>query len=58
MSDKEYVTTRELAAEIRAVRWEQRAIAAVQTLALLGVLGYRLSIPPVTEAVRLVSNIF
>lgn len=49
----EYVTTRELASEIRAVRWEMRAIAATQVGAVLAA-AYKLKLPPVHEAVTAV----
>lgn len=44
-----YVTTRELASELRSMRWEFRFLLAMQSLALLG-LGYKLKVPGV-EAV-------
>jgi hypothetical protein len=43
-----YVTTRELASEIRATRMEFRFLLAMQTLALLG-LGYKLKVPVVEQ---------
>ena len=45
-----YVTTRELASELRSMRWEVRFLLAMQSLALLG-LGYKLRLPGVEAAV-------
>lgn len=42
--DNGYVTTRELASELRSMRWEFRFLLATQSLALIGV-GYKLGLP-------------
>jgi hypothetical protein len=44
-----YVTTRELASELRSMRWEFRCIIAVQSLALIGI-GVKLDVPGVHTA--------
>lgn len=46
-----YVTTRELAAELRSMRWEFRFILALQTIGLLTA-GARLGILPVPPGVE------
>lgn len=48
--DEKYVTTRELASELRSMRWEFRFIIAMQSLALLGV-GWGLNVPGVQAVV-------
>jgi hypothetical protein len=48
--DNSYVTTRELASELRSMRWEFRFLVAMQSLALLGV-GYKLNVPGVEAIV-------
>ena len=45
-----YVTTRELASELRSMRWEFRFLLAMQSLAILGI-GYKLKLPGVAEVV-------
>lgn len=57
MADKNnsgWVTTRELAAELRSMRWEFRALIAP----LYGVIAYKLKIPPVPETVGFILNLF
>lgn len=51
MKEKDqYVTTRDLAAELRAMRWEMRALIAIAGAANLAA-AYKLSVPPVDTAV-------
>lgn len=47
--DNTYVTTRELASELRSMRWEFRFLIAMQSLTLLGI-GYKLKLPGVETA--------
>jgi hypothetical protein len=44
-----YVTTRELAAELRSMRWEFRFLILAQFLTLLGI-GYKADLPGVQAA--------
>lgn len=54
MSDEKhgYVTTAQLQAELRGMRWEMRALILLAGLANLG-LGYKAGIPGVAQAVGL-----
>lgn len=48
-----YITTRELAAEMRSIRWEMRFLIALSVITNIG-LGYKLNVPGVSEAVSFV----
>lgn len=56
-ANKGYVTISQLAAEIRALRWEMRALIAVAAVANIG-LAYGLDVPPVPQAIRLIVGLF
>jgi hypothetical protein len=53
----EFVTNRELAAELRSMRWEVRCLIAAAAVANL-TLAYGLKLPPVPQAVHILLNLF
>lgn len=59
MADKNgnYVTTRELAAELRSMRWEMRFLIVAAGALNLG-LGRLLGVPGVSDVAGLILNIF
>lgn len=60
MSEKqhrEFVTNTELASELRAMRWEMRALIAFAAVANLG-LAYGLKVPPVPQTVGFLLGLF
>lgn len=52
-----YVTNRELASELRAMRWEMRALIAAAGAANLAV-AYGFKVPPVPQAVHFIVGLF
>ena len=55
-TDKQFVSNKELAAELRSLRWEMRFLIAAANLGALA-LAYGLNVPPVPQAVSLIVSL-